>query len=392
MTTIAQGAIERKSLPQRVWCILRRPTLEWPVIAEETGGVRSLYFRYVLPLALIGPVCGYFGGMLFGVKLGALVFPPDPVSAAFGAVAALILHLAGLYVVAMVADALAPSFGGEPNRARAFKLAAYSATPVWVAGVFALYPPMWILGVVGLYSIYLIYRGLPVMMKTASPRPWLYALLIAGLSLVLVMLAGVVPATITRINLVPAPGAASRWEHRQFQFPGMDDRRRIDRELAKAQPLATQLSAAEKARPPVTGDELQTLLPESLVGGFTRTSVENSHQKLGPVNVAQAKAVYVAPKSRITLQVLDMGGAGALANSVKPHGSQETDRGYSKVAVVDGRLTSESYDREAHSGSYGVIVAGRFAVKADGERIVVGDLEKAVKSVDFERLEAMAKG
>jgi hypothetical protein len=391
MTAIAQGAIGRKTLPQRVWCILRRPTLEWPVIAEETGGVRSLYIRYVIPLVLIGPICGYLGGMLFGVKLGALVFPPDPISAAFGAATSLALHLAGLYLVAMVIDALAPSFGGEPNRCRAFKLAAYAATPVWIAGLFALFPPLWILGVVGLYSMYLLYAGLPVMMRTRSPRPWLYALLISGLALVMVMLAGVIPATITRINLAPAPGEASRWEHRRFRFPGMDDQRRIARELAKAEPKVATLSAAEKARPPVTGEELQTLLPPGLVG-FIRTSVENSQQRLGPMNIARAKAVYVAPKSRITLQVLDMGGAGALTNALKPQALQETERGYAKVAVVDGRLTSESYDREAHSGSYGVVVAGRFTVKADGDHVVIGDLEKAVKAVDFVRLEAMAKG
>src|SRR5436190_18676901 len=244
------------------------------------------------------------------------------------------------------------------------------------------------LGVVGLYSIYLIYTGLPVMMRTTSPRPWLYALLISGLALVMVMLAGIVPATITRINLAPAPGQASRWEHRHFRFPGMDDQRRIARELAKGQQQVVRLSAAEKARPTVTGDELQTLLPPSLGGGFTRTSVENSHQHLGPVSVARAKAVYVAPKSRITLQVLDMGGAGALTNGLKPQALQETERGYAKVGLVDGRLTSESYDREGHSGSYGVVVAGRFAIKADGEHVVVADLEKAVKSIDLSRLEA----
>lgn len=366
--------------------------MEWPVIAEETGGARSLYFRYILPLALIGPVCGYLGGMLFGVKLGALVFPPDPVSAGFGAATALLLHLLSLYLIAKVIDALAPSFGGEANPTRAFKVAAYSATPVWLAGVFALYPPFWILGIVGLYSIYLVYRGLPILMATRTPRPWLYALLVAMFSLVLAAFASVVPATITRINLVPKPGEASRWEHRHFRFPGFDDQKRIQRALAQGAATPPRLSAADKKRPPVSGDELQTLLPAGLAGGLTRTSVQSSNQKLGPIQVARTKAVYVGPKSRITLEVLDLGGAGSLTDNLKPRAESDNVHGYAKVSLVDGRLTSEQYDRDAHTGSYGVMVAGRFAVKADGDHVVIGDLEKAVKSIDFERLEAMAKG
>jgi hypothetical protein len=392
MSTAAAGGMERKSFLSRIWCLWRHPRVEWPVIADETGGIRSLYFRYVLPLVLIGPVCGYVGGMLFGVKMGALVFPPDPVSAAFGAAAAVGLHLVGVYLLSRLIDALAPAFDGEPNPARAFKLAAYSATPVWLSGIFALYPPIWILGVVGLYGFYLLYRGIPVMMRTRSPRPWLYAL-VAGMSgLVLVALAGVVPASITRINLVPKPGVASRWDHRHFRFPGMDDQRRIARVLAQSQAVKQQLSAADRRRPPIKGEELQTLLPASLWGGFTRTAVQSSDQKLGPITVAKAKAVYVAPKSRITLQVFDMGAAGSLADELKPNAESDNAHGYAKLGLVDGRMTSEQYDRDAHSGSYGVVVAGRFAVKADGEQVAIGDLQKAVKAIDFDRLEAMARG
>jgi len=362
------------------------------MIAEETGGIRSLYFRYVIPLVLIGPLCGYLGGLLFGVKLGALVFPPDPISAGFGAGTSILIHLIGVYLISRLIDALAPSFGGEANPARAFKVAAYSATPIWLAGVFALYPPLWILGIVSLYAVYLTYRGLPVLMRTNTPRPWLYALLVSVFALVMVALAGVIPATITRINLVPKPGEASRWEHRHFRFPGYDDSKRIQKVLAQGQGVKQQLSAADRKRPPVSGDELQTLLPMSLAGGFTRTSAQSSDQKLGPVRIAKAKAVYLARKSRITLEVLDIGGASALTDNLKPNAQNDNAHGYAKLGLVDGRLTSEQYDRDAKTGSYGVVVAGRFAVKADGDHVVIGDLEKAVKSVDFERLEAMAKG
>lgn len=388
MSTIARDPGVRKTLALRVWDLLRHPTREWRVIADETAGLRSLIFRFVLPLVVIGPVCAWLGGLLFGVKMGALVFPPDPVSATVGAAVAVLLKLAGLFVVAMMIDALAPSFGGKQDRTRAVKLAAYSATPIWVAGVFALYPPLWMLGVVGLYAIYVMYAGLPVMMRTQGRRSWLYALLVGGVAMVMIMLASLIPAAITRINLVPQPGAESRWEHRKFHFPGFDDRRRIARKLAKPALEGSQ-TAAERASPLVSGEVLQTLLPAALSGGFTRTSVQSLQQNVGANEVARATAIYVAPKSRITLEIIDTA-SGVPATAVTSY-SKESANGYAQLTLVDGRQTSEAYNRITHSGSYGVVVAGRFQIKADGDHIIVSDLRNAVKAVDFERLTALGK-
>ena len=126
---------------------------------------------------------------------------------------------------------------------------------------------------------------------------------------------------------------------------------------------------------------------------MTGSSTQGIKTVLHPVtDLAKAKAVYSAPKSRITLQVLDLGPAGGVASSLKPREEKATARAYAKVGLVNGRLTSEAYDRDSYSGSYGVVVAGRFAVRADGEHVVSGDLQNAVKAVDFERLEAMARG
>jgi hypothetical protein len=79
-----------------------------------------------------------------------------------------LLTVAGVYVLAVVIDKLAPSFSGQQNMNQAFKLAAYSYTPGWLAGIFALIPVLAVLGIVGLYGLYLLYVGLPILMK--SPR------------------------------------------------------------------------------------------------------------------------------------------------------------------------------------------------------------------------------
>lgn len=48
---------------------------------------------------------------------------------------------------------------------QALKVAVYSSTAALLAGAFALIPALSFLGLVGLYSVYLLYLGLPVLMK-----------------------------------------------------------------------------------------------------------------------------------------------------------------------------------------------------------------------------------
>ena len=73
--------------------------------------------------------------------------------------------LIGVYVLAFVIDRLTPIFSGWEDEAQAFKLAAYSSTAAWLAGVFRVIPALDILVLLGLYSLYLLYLGVPVLLK-----------------------------------------------------------------------------------------------------------------------------------------------------------------------------------------------------------------------------------
>src|SRR5262245_3663874 len=106
------------NLVDRVKNILMSPKTEWPAIAAETATTQSIYTGYVMLLAAIGPLAmAIVGGGLGGVA---------------GAVIAYVIGLVVVLVVAWIADALAPSFGGEKNFVQALKLVAYSYTAVWI--------------------------------------------------------------------------------------------------------------------------------------------------------------------------------------------------------------------------------------------------------------------
>jgi hypothetical protein len=154
----------------RVHRILADPAAEWASIADEfgdeTADVEYLFTSYVARLALIPAVFGLVGACLVGVVepgggvVRALIF-----DGLFGAILGYLLSCAAVMVLGLLVAALAPMFGGRRNFSGAFKLAAYSYTPVWLAGVFLLAPGLRFLGVLGFYGVYLLWTGLPPMMK-----------------------------------------------------------------------------------------------------------------------------------------------------------------------------------------------------------------------------------
>jgi hypothetical protein len=84
-----------------------------------------------------------------------------------------------LYAMAQIVNALAPTFGGVKNFQNALKLAAYASTPSWLAGIFLILPGLTFLTLLGLYGFYLLWLGLPVLMKSPPERTALYTLAVA---------------------------------------------------------------------------------------------------------------------------------------------------------------------------------------------------------------------
>ncbi len=189
------------NLVERVKRILLSPQTEWEVIDTEQTTPAELYTGYIAPLAAIGPIAQIIGFSVFGV-MGYRV----PIGRAFAyAIATYVLTLISTYILALIIDALAPTFGGRPNRIQALKVAAYSSTAAWVAGIFALIPALSILGMLGLYSLYLLYLGLPKLMKAPKDRAVAYTLVVILSAIVLFVIIG---AIARRFMIMAGPLAA----------------------------------------------------------------------------------------------------------------------------------------------------------------------------------------
>jgi Yip1 domain. len=138
------------NLVARAKAILVTPKQEWTVIDPEPLKITELLIGYVLPLAAIGPIARFIGWSVLG--LGGF-----RMSIGWGisqAIVSFVLAVVGVFVLAWVMKALAPSFGSTPDMSQAVKLSAYSMTAVWVASILYILPALSILAAIGgLYSL-----------------------------------------------------------------------------------------------------------------------------------------------------------------------------------------------------------------------------------------------
>ena len=183
-------------LVNRVREILLRPKQEWLVIDKEPTDVATLFRGYVAPLAAIPPIATFIGSALFGSSSTITGVTRMPIGSAFiSAVLSYALSLVSVYVLALVIDNLAPRYGGTSNRIQAFKVAAYSGTPQWLAGIFGLIPALAPLSILGIYGLYLLYLGLPPLMRVAPDKATAYTIAVV----VVVIVVSIVIAIFTGI-------------------------------------------------------------------------------------------------------------------------------------------------------------------------------------------------
>ena len=116
--------------------------------------------------------------------------------------------LLAVYVFGLVIDGLAARFGGVRDRTRAMRVAVYASTAAWLAGVFQLVPALAFVGLVGLYSVVLLHRGLPIVMRAPPEKAVGYTVsVVLVMMLVWVVLSAIVYFVSAAVGLSPSMAA-----------------------------------------------------------------------------------------------------------------------------------------------------------------------------------------
>ena len=179
-----------------VWGLFTHPDEEWQEIRGEEESISHMYLTHVLILAAIPVICAYFGTTRVGWAIGdgAPVMLTEA-SALQMTILTYIAMLAGVGVMGAFVHWMARTCDANPSMTQSVVFAAYCATPLFIAGISALYPSLWLAMIVGTaaicYTVYLLYIGIPTFMNIPSDEGFMFSssVLAVGLVVLVAMIA-----------------------------------------------------------------------------------------------------------------------------------------------------------------------------------------------------------
>lgn len=398
MSTPTLDSAARAALLQRVMAILQRPQETWPQIDAEDGSPARIYLGYLIFLAAIPAIASFIGYSLVGVGAFGITVRVPILSGLVHMVVGYVLSLAMVYVLALIASALAPHFDGRADMGSALKLVAYGFTAAMLGGVFSILPVLAMLGLVAaLYSIYLIYLGVPVLMRVPQARAVAYTAVLVVCGIVAGVLVGVLSALV--LPGARAPGAvfsgAGGAAPANIQIPGTDikiDTAKIEaatrkmeeanRKMEQAQASGDSQAAAKAATEALgaalggktagkafDAQQLRAVLPDN-VAGLARTSVEARTDNAMGVQLTHASAQYAHDDKSVEVDVQDVGASSILAMGMAAwaHSTvdKETQEDVERVYRKDEVAYQENYRKDGTNAEFSMLLPNGILLKLNG--------------------------
>jgi hypothetical protein len=408
----------------RAKSMILTPRTEWAVVAAEPETVGGLYSGYIIILAAIPAIIRFLSSTLIGVSVPLLGSFRIPFAAGLtSAVVTYVLSLVWIYVVALIVDALAPSFGGEKNRVQALKAVTYSSTAYWVASIISIIPGLGLLAALagGVYSIYLLNMGLPFTMKGPPEKAIGYTAVTIIVAIIVGWVFAIVVGSVTGLGMMGlghglSGYAAPSYSRPSGEFAPGTTGAALQAWTKKMADASKQVDAAQKSGDPSaqanavgqlvgaavgSGGKVESLPPDQLkpfvpdtLEGMKRTQLSVDKSGALGMQVSSATATYSDDgQHQLTLKITDTGSlkglVGLASGWAGVEQDTETDTGYDKTYKSGGHLVHEKWDSRGNFGDYGVVVGDRFSVDASGNVASVDQLKAAVSGIDLAGLEAL---
>ncbi|MBX8595933.1 YIP1 family protein [Pseudomonas cichorii] len=175
-----------------VWGLFTHPDREWRQIRGEEESIGHMYLTHTLILAAIPAVSAYIGTTQIGWAIG----DSPPVMLTHGSAIGMTLMsyismLLGVAVMGGFIHWMARTYDATPTLAQCVAFATYTATPLFIGGLAALYPHMWLGMLVGTaaicYTVYLLYVGLPTFMDTPEEEGFMFSSSVLAVGLVVLV-------------------------------------------------------------------------------------------------------------------------------------------------------------------------------------------------------------
>ncbi len=183
-----------------LWGLFSHPDQEWESIRKEPNTLSRHYMAHTIVLAAIPAVCGYLGSTQVGWTVGSSpeVYKLTTASALQLSILFYLAMITGVLILGKFIDFLSVTYEEEDHTPRGVALASYTTTPLFIVGLIALFPVLWLNMLVVMiavaYSVYLLYEGIPILMKIPPEKGFMFASSV--LTVGLVMMVGMMAITV----------------------------------------------------------------------------------------------------------------------------------------------------------------------------------------------------
>ena len=400
------------NIVERVQAILLKPVETWPVIEQESTDAQGIYKNYLIYLAAIPAVAGFIGMSLVGAGAMGMSFRVPILAGLGNMVVGYVLSLVMIYVLAMITNALAPSFQGEKNQLNALKLIAFGSTAGMVGGIFSLIPMLAVLGLLAaLYSIYLVYTGIPVLMKAPKEKAAVYTAVVVVCGIV----AGIVLGAASALFSGGGPGymmGGGRPDAGDvsIKLPGTEitlDTAKLEEASKKMEAASKKMEEAQargdsaaagqamnemmgaalggKGGKPFAPDVLQGYVPASLAGLSRNTLEARSDNAMG-MNFTSVTAEYEKDDRVLEVKVQDIGAVPALAMAMGAWAqstvNRETQEEVERIYQKDGVSIKEEYRKDGSSAEMALMLPNGVMVEVSGNNLDMDAVRSAVAALD----------
>jgi hypothetical protein len=268
--------------------------------------------------------------------------------------------------------------------------------------------------------VYLIYVGIPVMMKAPEEKALGYTavLLVCGI------VAGMIMGAVSAMFWSPGQhgrmmGSAGDDANISIKVPGTEitiDTGKLEEASKKMEAASKQMEAAQASgdqeaaskamgamlgaamggdgAKPFAPEKLQSFVPETL-GDMPRTSIEARTDSAMGLSFSSVEALYAKDDKSLNVKVQDIGAVKVLAMGMAAWASstvnRETADEVERVYQKDGISYKEEYRKDGSHASYSMMLANGLMVDVTGNGMDMDAMRAAVGAMDTQALGALVR-
>lgn len=171
--------------------LLISPKATWQRLANLDPAQLSICLIYPLIMAILPSVAWYYGTSQIGwtVGISESVIRLTEQSAFEIAILFYLVMVSSVAIIGYFIHWMSETYGADSTLTKGIVIAGYTCTPLFVAGLVGFYPILWLdllIGVATLaWATYLLYLGIPIVMKIPSERGFLFSSAIIAIAMVI---------------------------------------------------------------------------------------------------------------------------------------------------------------------------------------------------------------